>query len=223
MKKHSIILVLFVAMVFIIAPQTIAGTKNKASSSKEKIVLNQKTVTKRATIKRTDPKATTTTTNESFGVTSVDPGVSTSSAVSKPATGELIKWQVLSSGGTSGTSTNFGLMGTVAQTAVGVGTSTNFGLNSGFWQDFEGGGGGTCCSNGIAGDADGGGDVNIGDAIFIVKYAFEEGSPTPPCCGQADADGGGDVNIGDAIYIVKFAFEEGAPFPSCSAANPECL
>ena len=83
--------------------------------------------------------------------------------------------------------------------------------------------GGSCCDNGIAGDADGGGDVNIGDAIFIVKYAFVEGSPAPPCCGQADADGGGDVNIGDAIYIVKFAFVEGSPPPACNPTAPACL
>ncbi|MCH9031534.1 MAG: PKD domain-containing protein [candidate division Zixibacteria bacterium] len=71
----------------------------------------------------------------------------------------------------------------------------------------------TCCN--IPGDADDGGDVNIGDAIFIVNYAFVEGSPAPPCCDQADADGGDDVNIGDAIYIVKFAFEQGSPAPAC--------
>ena len=85
---------------------------------------------------------------------------------------------------------------------------------------------GTCCDSingGLAGDADDGGDVNIGDAIFIVKYAFVEGAPAPPCCGQADADGGGDVNIGDAIYIVKFAFEIGAPPPVCNPVAPECL
>ncbi|MCH9032368.1 MAG: hypothetical protein IIB00_08945 [candidate division Zixibacteria bacterium] len=80
----------------------------------------------------------------------------------------------------------------------------------------------SCCD--LPGDADDGGDVNIGDAIFIVKYAFEEGSPKPPCCDQADADGGGDVNIGDAVYIVKFAFEEGAPVPLCPPSGPlECL
>ncbi|MCH9031931.1 MAG: hypothetical protein IIB00_06690 [candidate division Zixibacteria bacterium] len=76
----------------------------------------------------------------------------------------------------------------------------------------------SCCVT--PGDADNGGDVNIGDAIFIVKYAFVEGSPKPPCCDQADADGGGDVNIGDAIYIVKFAFIEGSPAPLCPAAGP---
>ncbi|MCH9031350.1 MAG: hypothetical protein IIB00_03720 [candidate division Zixibacteria bacterium] len=65
------------------------------------------------------------------------------------------------------------------------------------------------------GDADNGGEVDIGDAIFIVKYAFEEGSPKPPFCDQADADGGGDVNIGDAIYIVRYVFVVGAPAPVC--------
>ncbi|MCH9031972.1 MAG: hypothetical protein IIB00_06910, partial [candidate division Zixibacteria bacterium] len=64
--------------------------------------------------------------------------------------------------------------------------------------------------------------VNIGDAIFIVKYAVEEGSPKAPCCDQADADGGGDVNIGDAIYIVKFAFLEGSPAPACATVSPVC-
>ncbi|MCH9031701.1 MAG: choice-of-anchor B family protein [candidate division Zixibacteria bacterium] len=71
----------------------------------------------------------------------------------------------------------------------------------------------TCCN--LPGDADGGGDVNIGDAIFIVNYAFVLGSPAPPCCDEADADGGGDVNIGDAIFIVRFAFVPSCPPPSC--------
>ena len=71
----------------------------------------------------------------------------------------------------------------------------------------------------LAGDADGGGDVNIGDAIFIVKYAFVPGSPAPQCLDQADADGGGDVNIGDAIHIVKFAFAPGSPAPKCGTTK----
>ena len=69
----------------------------------------------------------------------------------------------------------------------------------------------SCCEH--AGDADGGGDVNVGDATYIVEYIFQGGA-TPPCCDQADADGGGDVNIGDATYIVKFIFQNGA-FPQC--------
>ena len=199
-------------LALIVVPMTFvdAGGKKDATKSKTKTIVSQKI--KRVT-KQTSPKSVETSTSQQ-----TSPSVLTKPS---PATGEQIKWHVLSSGGTSGTSTDFSLLGTVAQTAVGSGSSADFGLNSGFWQDFVTG---TCCSNGIAGDADDGGDVNIGDAIFIVKYAFEEGSPKPPCCDQADSDGGGDVNIGDAVYIVKFAFEEGAPVPICPPSGPlACL
>ncbi|MCH9031767.1 MAG: hypothetical protein IIB00_05855, partial [candidate division Zixibacteria bacterium] len=73
-----------------------------------------------------------------------------------------------------------------------------------------------CCV--LPGDADGGGDVNIADAVYITSYAFVEGSPAPPCCEESDADGGGDVNIGDAIYIVIYIFQDG-PEPVCPSQN----
>ncbi|MCH9031345.1 MAG: choice-of-anchor B family protein [candidate division Zixibacteria bacterium] len=69
----------------------------------------------------------------------------------------------------------------------------------------------TCCD--LAGDVDDVGDVNVGDASYIVNYIFLGGA-TPPCCDQADADGGGDVNIGDASYILKYIFHDGA-LPQC--------
>ncbi|MCH9031768.1 MAG: hypothetical protein IIB00_05860 [candidate division Zixibacteria bacterium] len=71
----------------------------------------------------------------------------------------------------------------------------------------------SCCD--LPGDADDGGDVNIGDAIFILKYIFVSDSPKPPCCDQADADGGGDVNIGDISYIVSLALVENSPGAVC--------
>ncbi|MCH9031447.1 MAG: PKD domain-containing protein [candidate division Zixibacteria bacterium] len=69
-----------------------------------------------------------------------------------------------------------------------------------------------CCD--VAGDVDNGGDVNIGDAAYIVKYLFQN-IAAPPCCEKADADGGGDVNIGDATFIVKYVFQGGDP-PICT-------
>ena len=69
----------------------------------------------------------------------------------------------------------------------------------------------SCCD--LAGDADGGGDVNIGDATFLVKYIFQ-GGQAPDCCDEADPDGGGDVNIGDANFIVKYVFQDGSE-PLC--------
>ena len=68
-----------------------------------------------------------------------------------------------------------------------------------------------CCDT--PGDADNGGDVNIGDAIFIVKFIFQSGAD-PPCADQADANGDNSLDIGDATYIVKFIFQ--------SEADPIC-
>ncbi|MCH9032564.1 MAG: hypothetical protein IIB00_09945 [candidate division Zixibacteria bacterium] len=73
-----------------------------------------------------------------------------------------------------------------------------------------------CCV--IPGDADGGGDVNIGDASFLVRYIFEMGSPAPACLDEADADGFSSVDIGDAIYIVKYVFQ-GGETPLCGTTG----
>ena len=77
--------------------------------------------------------------------------------------------------------------------------------------------GDACCCT-LAGDADGGGDVNVADAVFAIKYVFVPESPAPPCCGQVDADGGGDVNVGDAIWIIRFVFL-GGEAPSCPSSG----
>ena len=127
-----------------------------------------------------------------------------------------VEWFSANSGGDiAAFSANFASGVSVAQAAAGEATSTNFQLDVGFWNGI-----GTCCQ--LPGDADDGGDVNIGDATFIVKYVFQGGA-TPPCCDQADADGGGDVNIGDATFIVKFVFQGGTA-PECpSPGNLICL
>jgi len=70
-----------------------------------------------------------------------------------------------------------------------------------------------CCN--VAGDADDGGDVNIGDALTIIDFIFGGPNPDPPCLDEADADGGGDVNIGDALTIIDFIFGGPNPDPIC--------
>lgn len=127
---------------------------------------------------------------------------------SGPVTGEEINWQVISAGGeNSGTSTNYGLAGTVSQTAVGTGGSTNYGLNHGFWQNF--GGSSVIC---VPGDADESGAVDIDDVVYLIAYIFSGGpAPTPDvCCG--DADGSGNVDIDDVVYLIAYIFT-GGPVP----------
>lgn len=63
------------------------------------------------------------------------------------------------------------------------------------------------------GDANGDGDVNIGDGVFIINYVFKSGPPPVPIqAGDANCDG--DPNVGDAVYIINYVFKEG-PAPCC--------
>jgi uncharacterized Ntn-hydrolase superfamily protein len=64
------------------------------------------------------------------------------------------------------------------------------------------------------GDANGDGNINVGDAVFIVSYIFR-GGPAPVPTDAADANCDTKLNVGDAIYIVNYIFREG-PTPNCN-------
>lgn len=127
---------------------------------------------------------------------------STPVAPADPAQGEQINWQVISSGGTEATSTNFALKGTVGQTAVGHGSSANYGLSHGFWQE---------CYR-LRGDVNHSGAINVADLTYLVDYLFFDGPP-PPCMEEGDVDGAGGINVADLTYLVDFLFFGGPPPP----------
>ncbi len=136
---------------------------------------------------------------------------STKASSNEPASGEEINWQVISSGGTEGTSANFALKGTVGQTAVGFGSSPSYGLSHGFWQEFGGGG---CCVV-IRGNVDGdeADACNVADLTYLVDYLFFDG-PAPPCTEEGDVEGSGAINVADLTYLVDYLFFDGpAPAP----------
>ena len=125
--------------------------------------------------------------------------------------GEQIKWQVISAGGTDGSSASYHLRGTAGQVAVGKGTSASYVLGHGFWQPF-GGGGGACCQQR--------GDINndsvgpdISDLVDLVGYMFG-GQPYPGCedaggyKAEADIDGNGSLgpDISDLVALVNYMF-----------------
>jgi hypothetical protein len=134
-----------------------------------------------------------------------------------PKAGEEINWQVLSSGGTEGASTNYGLKGTVSQTAVDQGTSTNYKLRHGFWQIFATSGG-PC--QGECGDANNDSNVNVSDAVWIINYVFIGGLEPQPvlACGDANADA--SVNVSDAVWVINYVFIGGGPPSTCSPGSP---
>jgi hypothetical protein len=65
----------------------------------------------------------------------------------------------------------------------------------------------------VCGDANGDGNLNIGDAVFVINYVFRGGpAPAPVYAGDANCDG--KVNVGDAVYMVNYIFR-GGPAPCC--------
>ena len=143
--------------------------------------------------------------------------------ISEPVTsstraGEQIKWQVISGGGTDGSSTNFNLMGTVGQTADGNGVSTNYKLAHGFWQTS---GMGPCDCQ--PGEADGADLVNILDIVFIINFKYKGGPvPMPYATCSADTDCDCVVNILDIVYRINFQYKGGLQSCTCEEWVTEC-
>lgn len=132
-------------------------------------------------------------------------------------TGETISWEVLAGGGQFGTSTNFGLSGTIGEGAVGDGFSTNFGVLGGFEQNFSAGAP-PCCV--LPGNASGDDKTNIADVTFVIAWLFLGGAD-PGCCAQASANGDNKLNIADVTYIIAWLFTGGAD-PVCGPADMTC-
>jgi hypothetical protein len=75
----------------------------------------------------------------------------------------------------------------------------------------------------IAGDVNGDGQVNIGDAITALGILFT-GTPQLQCDAAVDANGDSSLNIADAIYILTYLFMQGpAPVRGASVDPFECL
>ncbi|MFH1699233.1 MAG: dockerin type I domain-containing protein [Candidatus Zixiibacteriota bacterium] len=80
--------------------------------------------------------------------------------------------------------------------------------------DIDGDGIGDVCDY-LCGDADGNGNTDLGDAVFIINYVFKFGPyPAPLSSGDANADGNTDV--GDAVMIINHVHKFG-PEPLCPA------
>ena len=63
------------------------------------------------------------------------------------------------------------------------------------------------------GDANGDGEITIGDVVHMLYYLFKHGPP-PVSFEAGDADCDGDLSFLDAIYLLNYLYKGGPP-PSC--------
>lgn len=68
------------------------------------------------------------------------------------------------------------------------------------------------CS-GTRGDANGDGEIGIGDIVYIINYLYKSGpAPSPMISGDCNCDG--VVNVGDIVFLINYLFK-GGPAPNC--------
>ncbi len=74
--------------------------------------------------------------------------------------------------------------------------------------------------DGVCGDANGDGIVNVGDAVFLINFVFKGGQPPDPIT-LGDANDDGLTNVGDAVYIISYVFK-GGPEPCAVGGEEPC-
>ena len=73
----------------------------------------------------------------------------------------------------------------------------------------------------IVGDANGDGEINAEDIIYLINYLFR-GGPPPYVMAAGDANGDGEVNAGDIVYLIQYLFHGGPP-PGQRSSDAEDL
>jgi len=63
------------------------------------------------------------------------------------------------------------------------------------------------------GDANGDGEIDIADVLYLINYLFLEGSAPDPM-GTGDANCDQAVDVADVMYLINYLFIEGSP-PGC--------
>jgi hypothetical protein len=74
---------------------------------------------------------------------------------------------------------------------------------------------------GLCGDSNGDGRVNIPDLVYLYNYIFLGGPPMIPIIECGDADYSGSVNISDLMFVMNFIFGGGSS-PLCTTGGDCC-
>ena len=81
---------------------------------------------------------------------------------------------------------------------------------------------GSSCCVGITGDVNGDDWVNLLDLVYLINWAFVDGS-APACVAEANANGCGEWgNILDIIYLINYIFKGGPEPVQCYDFIDEC-
>ena len=78
---------------------------------------------------------------------------------------------------------------------------------------------------GMCGDFNADGKVNVSDAVYLINYTFSGGPGPQPvkACGDVNSDA--KVALSDAVYIINYVFSGGSPPGACSPGvfpNGDC-
>ncbi|HEQ98012.1 MAG TPA: hypothetical protein ENO22_01580 [candidate division Zixibacteria bacterium] len=76
---------------------------------------------------------------------------------------------------------------------------------------------------GICGDTNADGSVNLSDAIWLINYIFVGGPPPQPVLACGDANTDGVAAMQDVVWIINFVFVSGAQPGDCSPGNWESV
>jgi hypothetical protein len=72
----------------------------------------------------------------------------------------------------------------------------------------------------IRGDADNNGEVQMADAVYVLKHLYVPGAPDPACFDTGDADDDGAIVMADVTYVLKHLYVPESPVPPLP--YPDC-
>lgn len=76
---------------------------------------------------------------------------------------------------------------------------------------------------GMCGDFNNDGKVNVSDAVSQINYTFSGGNPPEPVLACGDSNSDARVALSDAVYIINYVFSGGNPPGDCSPGRWESM